>query len=56
MEKLELICAAFKITLKAFFDVPEMKDTDHDVLLRQIERLNPKQKATLSAFLETIRE
>lgn len=56
VESLELICDTLKITLKTFFDIPEMNDTDQDLLLRQIERLNPKQKSTLSAFLETMRD
>lgn len=56
VESLELICDTLGITLKAFFDIPGLHDTHHDTLLRQIERLNEKQKSTLSAFLETIRE
>ena len=54
VESLELICDTLGITLKTFFDVPELYDSELDVLLRQLERLNSKQKATLSAFLETI--
>lgn len=54
VESVELICDTLGITLKAFFDMPGMNDTEQDVLLRQIERLNPKQKAALSSFLESL--
>lgn len=54
VESLELICDTLGMTLKTFFDIPGVNDTEQDVLLRQIERLNPKQKATLSAFLESL--
>ena len=55
VESLELICDTLGITLKTFFDVPELHNSDLDVLVYQIERLNEKQRSTLSAFLETIR-
>lgn len=55
VDSLSLICDTLGITLKTFFDIPGGHDTDHDILLQQIEKLNEKQKSTLSAFLETIR-
>lgn len=54
VESLELICDTLGISLKTFFDVPGHSDSADEVLLRQIERLNAKQKSTLSHFLETI--
>ena len=54
VESLGLICDTLGITLKAFFDVPAQTDSVEDALLRQIERLSQKQKAALSAFLESM--
>ena len=54
VEYLSLVCEALGLSLKDFFDIP----TDHDgpdaVLYHRIQRLTPKQRATLSAFLDTI--
>jgi len=54
VEKLSLLCDALGISLKQFFDLPSRKDSPSDILMRQIERLNPEQRSSLAAFLKTM--
>lgn len=54
VENLSLLCDALNISLKGFFDLPTGRDTERDILLRQVDRLTPAQQRGLSAFLETM--
>ena len=54
VEYLSLVCEALGISLKVFFDIPTNQDDPDDILYRRIQKLTPKQRATLSAFLNTI--
>ena len=56
VENLELLCATLGIPIKAFFDLPGQEQTVSISLQlhAQVDRLTPKQKETLSLFLEQI--
>lgn len=54
VENLQLICDTLHITLRDFFDVPSVQDTEQERLLRQIAKLTDEQKLALISFLETI--
>ena len=56
VESLSLLCDALGISLKTFFNVPSQGDTPDEVLLRQLDQLTPAQRASLSAFLNTMLE
>ena len=52
VETLSLLCDALGISLRDFFDTPE--DPDEEAILRRVRRLDPRQRAALLAFLDTI--
>lgn len=54
VDNLKLICDTLDISLRDFFDAPDVRDTVDDILRRQVGRLTPAQKASLSAFLGTL--
>ena len=54
VEYLSLICDALGLSLKNFFDIPTIQDGPDDILYRRIQKLTPKQRAALSAFLDAI--
>lgn len=55
VENLNLICETLHISLQDFFNVPDGKiHTADDCLQTQLQRLSPKQKAALAAFLQSI--
>lgn len=54
VENLQLICDTLHITLRDFFDVPSVQDTEQERLLRQIAKLTDEQKLALISFLETM--
>lgn len=54
VESLSLVCDALGISLKGFFDVPSERDPADEALARQLERLTPAQRQSLSVFLSTM--
>lgn len=55
VEKLELICDVFPISLRQFFDVKHPEDNLETTLMRQISSLDERQKESLSQFLGSMK-
>lgn len=54
VDNLELVCDALKVSLRTFFTPPA--DGVETGLLARLERLTPKQRRALEAFLESMEE
>lgn len=54
VEILSYLCDALDISLKEFFDIEPKKSFSEDPLIRQIYRLTPSQRKTLSTFWDTM--
>ncbi len=54
VESLALVCESLGVSLRAFFDVPEMGEGPDEALRRRLEGLSPRQRAALAAFLDAM--
>ena len=56
VDNLALICDALHISLRDFFDVPnsEVRTSNRELLISEIERLSLPQQKTLLSFLKSI--
>lgn len=54
VESLSLICDTLGVSLRSFFDVPDVSDAETEMLQRKIEQLSSEQKVALSSFLDTM--
>lgn len=56
VETLSYICDALEISLKDFFNEEIQETITNDPLIKKIFQLNKKQRHTLSAFLDAMKE
>lgn len=54
VESLALVCESLGVSLRAFFDVPEVGEGPDEALRRRLEGLSPRQRAALAAFLDAM--